>query len=102
MLPAYNLYGRSPRDLGRLALARPRSRPARSTSAAAAPVRAHVTGEGPPIVFVHGALVNANLWRKVVARLRRLQRVTLDLPLGSHLEPMPRGRRPEPARRWPT
>jgi pimeloyl-ACP methyl ester carboxylesterase len=51
-------------------------------------VRAHVTGEGPPIVFVHGALVNANLWRKVVPRLDGHTRVTLDLPLGSHLEPM--------------
>jgi pimeloyl-ACP methyl ester carboxylesterase len=53
-------------------------------------VRAHVTGEGPPIVFVHGALVNANLWRKVVPRLDGYKRVTLDLPLGSHIEPMPR------------
>jgi pimeloyl-ACP methyl ester carboxylesterase len=53
-------------------------------------IRAHVTGEGPPIVFVHGALVNANLWRKVVSRLDGFKRVTLDLPLGSHLEPMPR------------
>jgi len=53
-------------------------------------IRAHVTGEGPPIVFVHGALVNANLWRKVVPRLSGHTRVTLDLPLGSHLEPMPR------------
>ena len=57
-------------------------------------VRAHVTGEGPPIVFVHGALVNANLWRKVVPRLDGYTRMALDLPLGSHLEPMPRGRRP--------
>jgi pimeloyl-ACP methyl ester carboxylesterase len=53
-------------------------------------IRAHVNGEGPPIVFVHGALVNANLWRKVVARLDGFKRVTLDLPLGSHIEPMPR------------
>jgi pimeloyl-ACP methyl ester carboxylesterase len=51
-------------------------------------IRAHVTGEGPPIVFVHGVLVNANLWRKVVARLDGFKRVTLDLPLGSHLEPL--------------
>ncbi len=51
-------------------------------------IRAHVTGEGPTIVFVHGALVNANLWRKVVPRLDGFKRVTLDLPLGSHLEPM--------------
>ena len=49
-------------------------------------VAAHVTGEGPPIVFVHGALVNANLWRKVVPLLDGYTRVTLDLPLGSHLE----------------
>ena len=54
-------------------------------------IRAHVTGEGPPIVFVHGALVNANLWRKVVPRLDGFTRVTLDLPLGSHLEAMPKG-----------
>ncbi len=53
-------------------------------------IRAHVTGEGPTIVFVHGVLVNANLWRKVVARLDGFKRVTLDLPLGSHLEPMPK------------
>jgi pimeloyl-ACP methyl ester carboxylesterase len=51
-------------------------------------IRAHVTGEGPTIIFVHGALVNANLWRKVVPRLDGFKRVTLDLPLGSHLEPM--------------
>jgi pimeloyl-ACP methyl ester carboxylesterase len=53
-------------------------------------IRAHATGDGPPIVFVHGLLVNANLWRKVVPRLEGFTRVTLDLPLGSHLEPMPR------------
>jgi pimeloyl-ACP methyl ester carboxylesterase len=53
-------------------------------------VRVHVTGDGPPIVFVHGALVNANLWRKVVPLLDGFTRVALDLPLGSHLEPMPR------------
>jgi pimeloyl-ACP methyl ester carboxylesterase len=51
-------------------------------------IRAHVTGDGPAIVFVHGALVNANLWRKVVPRLDGHTRVTLDMPLGSHLEPM--------------
>jgi pimeloyl-ACP methyl ester carboxylesterase len=53
-------------------------------------LRVHVKGEGPPIVFAHGALVNANLWRKVVPRLEGHTRVTLDLPLGSHLEPMPK------------
>jgi pimeloyl-ACP methyl ester carboxylesterase len=53
-------------------------------------IRAHVSGEGPPIVFVHGLLVNANLWRKVAPRLEGHTRVALDLPLGSHLEPMPK------------
>jgi pimeloyl-ACP methyl ester carboxylesterase len=47
-------------------------------------------GSGSPIVFVHGLLVNANLWRKVVARLSPDFRcVVLDLPLGSHTLPMP-------------
>jgi pimeloyl-ACP methyl ester carboxylesterase len=53
-------------------------------------IRAHATGEGPPIVFVHGALVNANLWRKVIPRLDGFTRVALDLPLGSHTIPMPK------------
>lgn len=52
-------------------------------------LRAHVTGDGPVVVLVHGVLVNANLWRKVVPHLRGFTCVTLDLPLGSHLEPMP-------------
>ena len=47
-------------------------------------------GAGPPIVFVHGLLVNANLWRKVAAELSREFRcVALELPLGSHTLPMP-------------
>jgi pimeloyl-ACP methyl ester carboxylesterase len=63
--------------------------PAREIELSEGRIRAHVTGEGPPIVFVHGVLVNANLWRKVVPRLEGHTRVTLDLPLGSHVEPMP-------------
>jgi pimeloyl-ACP methyl ester carboxylesterase len=47
-------------------------------------------GAGTPIVFVHGLLVNANLWRKVVPKLSPDFRcITLDLPLGSHTLPMP-------------
>ena len=53
-------------------------------------IRYHDTGSGPPVVFVHGALVNANLWRKVVGELSPAHRcVALDLPLGAHLVPMP-------------
>ena len=49
------------------------------------PLRMFETGSGAPIVFVHGLLVNANLWRKVVARLAPDFRcIALDMPLGSH------------------
>ncbi len=42
-------------------------------------------GEGPTLVFAHGWLANANLWRRVVERLAgEFRCVTLDLPLGSH------------------
>jgi len=47
------------------------------------------SGTGPTIVFVHGLLVNANLWRKPIARLsKEFHCVALDLPLGSHLAPV--------------
>src|SRR5688500_4825325 len=53
-------------------------------------IRAFSAGSGEPIVFVHGALVNANLWRKVVPILASDFRcVTLDMPLGSHELAMP-------------
>ena len=46
-------------------------------------------GDGPPLVFVHGFLVNGDLWRKVVPRLSgEFRCLTLDLPLGSHTIPM--------------
>jgi pimeloyl-ACP methyl ester carboxylesterase len=48
-------------------------------------IRVFERGEGPPVVFAHGLLVNANLWRKVVPEVSRKARcITLDLPLGSH------------------
>ena len=53
-------------------------------------IRAHVSGEGATVVFVHGALVNANLWRRVVPLLEGRTSVALDLPLGSHIDAMPR------------
>jgi pimeloyl-ACP methyl ester carboxylesterase len=52
----------------------------------------HDVGAGPPLVFAHGLLVNANLWRKVVERLAPDFRcIVLDLPLGSHNVPLPAG-----------
>lgn len=42
-------------------------------------------GTGPPIVFVHGVLVNGRLWSKVVDRLSGDFRcIAPDWPLGSH------------------
>jgi pimeloyl-ACP methyl ester carboxylesterase len=53
-------------------------------------IRYHETGSGPPLAFVHGALVNANLWRKVVGSLAvDFRCITLDLPFGAHTDPMP-------------
>lgn len=49
------------------------------------PIDCFRRGEGPPVVFAHGWLANANLWREVVERLAgRFTCVTLDLPLGAH------------------
>ncbi len=54
-------------------------------------MRYHEVGTGPVLVFVHGYLVNANIWRKVVPHLADGFRcITPDWPLGSHLVPMRR------------
>jgi pimeloyl-ACP methyl ester carboxylesterase len=48
-------------------------------------IRYRDTGSGPPIVFIHGLLVDGTLWRKVVPRLEgRFRCIVPDLPLGSH------------------
>jgi pimeloyl-ACP methyl ester carboxylesterase len=48
-------------------------------------IRYRDTGEGPPVVFVHGLLVDGTLWRKVTALLEGDARcIAPDLPLGSH------------------
>ena len=48
-------------------------------------VRYRERGEGEPILFVHGLLVNGDLWRKVVPQLAdRYRCITPDWPLGSH------------------
>jgi pimeloyl-ACP methyl ester carboxylesterase len=56
------------------------------------------SGEGPPIVFVHGLLVDGLLWRKVTPLLEDSFRcIVPDLPLGSHPAPDEPGRRPLPS-----
>jgi pimeloyl-ACP methyl ester carboxylesterase len=48
-------------------------------------IRYRDTGTGQPLVFVHGLLVNGELWRKVVPILATQYRcIVPDLPLGSH------------------
>jgi pimeloyl-ACP methyl ester carboxylesterase len=55
-------------------------------------VRYREGGEGPAVVFVHGALVNGDLWRKVVPLLAgRFRCVTPDWPLGAHEVPLDAG-----------
>jgi len=55
----------------------------------AGPIRYRERGTGEPIVFVHGLLVNGDLWRNVVPALSAHYRcVTPDLPLGGHDLPM--------------
>ena len=53
-------------------------------------IRYRELGQGPPLVFVHGLLVNGDLWRKVVPLLAQHYRcIVPDLPLGAHLHAMP-------------
>jgi pimeloyl-ACP methyl ester carboxylesterase len=52
-------------------------------------IRYRDVGEGPPVVFVHGVMVNGELWGPVAAVLSREARcIVPDLPLGSHPIPM--------------
>jgi pimeloyl-ACP methyl ester carboxylesterase len=55
-------------------------------------IRYRERGSGEPIVFVHGLLVNGDLWRKVVPLLAAEFRcITPDWPLGSHEVPLDEG-----------
>jgi pimeloyl-ACP methyl ester carboxylesterase len=55
-------------------------------------------GDGPPVVFAHGWLANANLWRRVVDLLAdRFTCISLDLPLGAHRVAMDPGADLSPA-----
>lgn len=66
--------------------------PARAVEVSHGTVACHDRGTGRPLVFAHGALVNANLWRKVIEPLSRDFRcIVPDLPLGSHRLPLRAG-----------
>ena len=53
------------------------------------PVHYRESGQGRPIVFVHGLLVNGLLWRNVAPALSAHGRCIIpDWPLGAHPEPM--------------
>ncbi|MDP9091379.1 MAG: alpha/beta hydrolase [Actinomycetota bacterium] len=51
------------------------------------------TGAGSPVLFVHGLLVNGDLWRNVVSALHTsgLRCITPDWPLGAHELAVPDG-----------
>ena len=48
-------------------------------------------GSGTPVVFIHGLLANANLWRKVVPGVAEagFRCIAADWPLGGHRVPFP-------------
>lgn len=54
-------------------------------------IRYYESGEGSPVVFVHGLLTNAHLWRKVVPTIAAAGHrcIAPDWPLGSHSVAVP-------------
>lgn len=65
----------------------------RDITLARAALRCYESGpaDGPPVVFVHGVLANADLWQHVVplAAAAGLRCLAVDWPLGSHELPAP-------------
>lgn len=55
-------------------------------------IRYRERGDGPPVVFVHGLLVNADLWRNVVPRVAGsgFRCIAPDWPFGSHEVAVPK------------
>jgi pimeloyl-ACP methyl ester carboxylesterase len=46
-------------------------------------------GDGPPVLFLHGLLVDGSVWDPVVERLPGHRCLVPELPLGSHTAPFP-------------
>ncbi len=65
----------------------------RDVTLAHATIRCYESGpvDGPPVVFVHGVLANADLWQHVVplASAAGLRCIAVDWPLGAHDLPAP-------------
>ncbi len=54
-------------------------------------IRYREQGAGPPIVLIHGVLVNGSVWDRLLPRVSPDARcIVPDLPLGSHQQPMNR------------
>lgn len=55
-------------------------------------VRYREVGSGEPVIFLHGIMVDGNLWREMVPELSEGYRcIVPDLPLGGHEAPMEPG-----------
>ena len=52
-------------------------------------VRYRASGDGPPIVFVHGVWVGGSLWDDVAERLSGFRCILPTWPLGAHRDPAP-------------
>ena len=52
-------------------------------------IRYRTSGDGPPVVFVHGVYVGGALWDEVVGHLDGLRCITPTWPLGAHRDPAP-------------
>lgn len=79
-------------DLGRCPIARSEALgTVREVTLPVGRIRYRELGEGPPVVFVHGLLVNADLWRAVVPAVAEagFRCMAADWPLGSHELPVP-------------
>ena len=64
--------------------------PYRTLALPSGTIRYREGGSGPPIVFVHGFLVNGDLWRKVVPLLSgQFRCLAPDFPMGGHQPAMP-------------
>ncbi|UGT43190.1 alpha/beta hydrolase [Nocardia yamanashiensis] len=61
----------------------------KSVELACGPIEYLDSGEGPTLVFLHGAMKDARVWREVVARLEPHYRcIRPTMPLGAHRLPM--------------